>query len=108
MLWLDAMKVLTAAVLIAGSLFGAEYPGPEWLPHSQAGWSQTMLKAARDFTMTKQTSAVVIVQGGRVVDQWGDVAGKIETHPSARVSSAHCMESTWPKAALILPKPWRT
>src|SRR5262249_52690907 len=28
---------------------------------------------------TRQTSAVVIVQGGRVVDQWGDVAAKVET-----------------------------
>ncbi|MEI6670140.1 MAG: serine hydrolase [Acidobacteriota bacterium] len=64
---------------------GAVYPTAEWERHSQAGWSQPLLKAARDYMAARQTSAVMIVQGGRVVDQWGDTTRKINMR-SARKS----------------------
>lgn len=65
--------------LLAASAVATEYPGVEWATHSKVGWSAPLLQAAREYTRTRQTSSVIIVQGGRVVDQWGDVALKIET-----------------------------
>lgn len=57
-----------------------EYPGVVgWAAHSKVGWSAPLLQAAREYTQTRQTSSLIIVQGGRVVDQWGDIALKIET-----------------------------
>lgn len=59
-------------------LSAAEYPGAHWEKHSRAGWSEELLKGTRNFAATKKTAAMMIVQGGRVVDQWGDVDKKIE------------------------------
>jgi len=75
----------TQAAAPVASSAAAVYPGVEWEKHSQAGWSQPLLKAARDYMAGRHTSAVMIVQGGRVVDQWGDVARKINMR-SARKS----------------------
>ena len=71
-------------------LTAAEYPGAHWEKHSRAGWSEPLLKATREYAATKKTAAFVIVQGGRIVDQWGDVDKKIEVR-SIRKSflSAH-------------------
>lgn len=57
----------------------AEYPGNQWAAHSKAGWSAPLLLGAREYTRTRQTSAVMIVQDGLVVDSWGDISQKIET-----------------------------
>jgi len=55
-----------------------DYPGARWEKHNRAGWSEPLLKAAREYAATKKTLAVMIVQSGRVVDQWGPVDQKIE------------------------------
>jgi CubicO group peptidase (beta-lactamase class C family) len=39
-----------------------------------------LLQATRNYAATKKTAAMMIVQGGRVVDQWGDVDKKIAVH----------------------------
>jgi hypothetical protein len=62
----------------AASVAGSDYPGASWEPHSRQGWSEPLLKAAREYMRSKQTAAVMIIQGGRVVDQWGDVGRKWE------------------------------
>ena len=59
-------------------LSAAEYPGTHWAKHSRAGWSEELLKSTRYFAGTKKTAAMMIVQDGLVVDQWGDVDKKIE------------------------------
>lgn len=56
----------------------AQYPGATWEKHRRVGWAEQLLANARDFMATKKTAAVVIVQSGLVVDQWGDFAKKIE------------------------------
>lgn len=53
------------------------YPGKSWEKGRPSNWSAERLQAARAFSAALQTSAVVIVQGGYVVDEWGDTARKI-------------------------------
>jgi hypothetical protein len=71
-------KTLAFWVAWSTLLTAAGYPGEHWDKHSRAGWSEPLLQATRNYAATKKTAAVIIVQGGRVVDQWGDVAKKIE------------------------------
>lgn len=58
----------TILLLLAGTAVAMEYPGAEWATHSKVGWSVPLLQAAHEYTRTRQTSSVMIVQGGRVVD----------------------------------------
>src|SRR5580704_15991233 len=48
----------------------------------QMGWSQEKLALARAYASTDSihTSAVIILQHGRVIDQWGDTAQKIDSY----------------------------
>ncbi len=48
----------------------------------KAGWSKEQSAAARQFAETDSihTSAVMIVQSGQVVDQWGDCDKKIDAY----------------------------
>jgi CubicO group peptidase (beta-lactamase class C family) len=72
------------AVLLAGA--GEDhFPGKSWQPVSsreRAGWSKEKLAAAHDYaaTDTIHTSAVMVVQHGAVVDQWGNVDKKIDAY----------------------------
>jgi CubicO group peptidase (beta-lactamase class C family) len=61
------------------------FPGKSWQPLSpseKAKWSAEKLAAAQAYANTDSihTSAVMIVQGGRVVDQWGDFDKKIDSY----------------------------
>lgn len=61
------------------------FPGTSWdrvAALEKAGWSSEKLAAARQFAETDSihTSAVMIVQGGEVVDQWGDFDKKIDAY----------------------------
>lgn len=59
------------------------YPGASWeqvaTPES-AGWSSEKLGLARDYSTTIKTAAVMVVEGGRVIDQWGETATKFNIH----------------------------
>lgn len=44
------------------------------------GWSRERLAAARDYTRTIPTEAVMIVAGGKVLDSWGAVEAKLNVH----------------------------
>lgn len=59
------------------------FPRESWerisTPES-AGWSSDKLKAARDYSATIKTSAVMIVAGGKVVDEWGETATRFNVH----------------------------
>jgi len=66
--------------LCAGPCTAAErYPGTEWehVAPAQAGWSAQQLADAEAWSQTIGTSAVVIVQHGAIVAEWGDVTGNI-------------------------------
>src|ERR1700676_4077351 len=61
------------------------FPAKAWgRPSSleKAGWSKEKLAAARAYAEADSihTSAVMIVQGGEVVDQWGDIDKKITSY----------------------------
>jgi CubicO group peptidase (beta-lactamase class C family) len=60
-------------------------PGTNWqkiATFTEAGWSKERLAVARQFAEKDSihTSAVMIVQGGKVVDQWGDFDKKIDCY----------------------------
>src|SRR5881227_3696790 len=72
---------LIGLLIMLGSLahaLGAEYPLQNWATHDRQGWSEPLLAAARQYAATKKTLALVVVQNGRIVDQFGPVDKKIE------------------------------
>lgn len=54
------------------------YPGAQWerFDPRAAGWSTELLARARAYSERAQSTAVMIVQQGRVVAQWGDPSRK--------------------------------
>lgn len=73
--WLLCLTIALSPFVPA---FAAEYPGQNWAPHDREGWSEPLLVAARQYAATKKTLAVMVVQNGQVVDQFGPVDKKIE------------------------------
>jgi len=58
-------------------------PGKSWrhvASLEKAGWSKEKLAAARAYADSVRSVAVVIVQGGEVVDEWGDVDKKLSSY----------------------------
>ena len=63
----------------------SRFPGDSWKQSGllqSAGWSQAKLAAARRYSETDsiRSSAVMIVQGGAVIAQWGDIDKKISSY----------------------------
>jgi len=61
------------------------FPGTSWnrvYSLEAAGWSKEKLSAARKYAASDSihSSAVMVVQGGEVVDQWGDIDRKIDSY----------------------------
>jgi CubicO group peptidase (beta-lactamase class C family) len=61
------------------------FPARSWnrIPSLQAaGWSKEKLAAAQQYAMgdSIHTSAVMVIQGGEVVVQWGDIDRKIDSY----------------------------
>jgi CubicO group peptidase (beta-lactamase class C family) len=61
------------------------FPGTSWNRTSSlqaAGWSEEKLAAAQKYATSDSihTSAVMVIQGGEVVDQWGDINKKIDSY----------------------------
>ncbi|MBG89181.1 MAG: hypothetical protein CMO80_20110 [Verrucomicrobiales bacterium] len=60
-----------------------QFPGKEWVRWNsleKAGWSKAGLARAREFSKTLATSALIIVQGGRIVDEWGESKRPFNCH----------------------------
>ncbi|MDP1571462.1 MAG: serine hydrolase [Vicinamibacterales bacterium] len=80
-----AATVTLAASLLSLHAFAAQdvYPGSSW-EHvetvDRAGWSQPQLDEARRYSTTIATAAVMIVDGGRVVDAWGEIDRRFNVH----------------------------
>ncbi|MGD9646369.1 MAG: amidohydrolase family protein [Pirellulales bacterium] len=75
--------VVFAAASFTVELSATEFPGREWTrldSAADAGWSVERLAAARELSRTLDTAAVVVVQEGRIVDQWGAVALPLNCH----------------------------
>jgi len=59
------------------------YPGKSWQWLSEpgrSGWSREKLKAARDYTATIDTAAVMVVVAGQILDEWGQTATRFNVH----------------------------
>jgi CubicO group peptidase (beta-lactamase class C family) len=59
------------------------FPGKSWAHASaaiEAGWSKEKLATVRTYADSMQCSAAMIVQGGAVVDAWGDIDKKIDAY----------------------------
>src|SRR5579859_7686625 len=52
-------KCLLSLLICAASSFASDYPGKEWSPHSRAGWSEPLLKAAHEFMADQKTQSVM-------------------------------------------------
>jgi homoserine O-acetyltransferase len=86
-----AVTTFAAAIALAASLTlshqpaaqSSAFPDATWQPVAdvaRAGWSPAGLKAARDYSQTIPTAAVMIVSGGLVVDAWGETATRFNVH----------------------------
>jgi len=83
-----ATLICLALALAGAGLQGRQaatvvYPGASWERVASAesvGWSSEGLKAAREYAGTINTEAVMIVVGGRVLDEWGPTATKFNIH----------------------------
>jgi len=59
------------------------FPGKTWKTVSnpeKLGWSRAKLKAARDYSATINTAAVMLIVDGRVLDEWGETTRKFNVH----------------------------
>ena len=78
------MKTRAGKVLrCASHSHSTVFPGKDWARWptlEAAGWSAKKLKAARDHAGTLKTAAMMIVQGGKVVDEWGETKRAFNCH----------------------------
>ncbi len=90
--WLHAASFFFLALIVlqasqaAGKVGGAahnEYPGKHWTQAAKPedrGWSSDKLAAAKAYADSIDTAAVVIVDDGIIVSQWGATATKFNVH----------------------------
>jgi CubicO group peptidase (beta-lactamase class C family) len=71
---------LALAVASLPALGQGRYPGKSWDRERGSRWSAEKLRAARVYSDTIKTAAVMIVQHGAVVDEWGETARKFNCH----------------------------
>jgi dihydroorotase/N-acyl-D-amino-acid deacylase len=75
--------LLAAALLVVDLAAAAVFPGKSWQVAARTedhGFSADKLGLAREYAGTIKTSAFMLVHGGVVVTQWGDVDRKFNTH----------------------------
>jgi reactive intermediate/imine deaminase len=84
-----AMLVVSLIVVLGGAhgpasaAADAPYPGRQWQRYASpedAGWSSARLREAWDYAKTIKTAAVMVVAGGRVVDEWGETSTRYNIH----------------------------
>ena len=90
--WLHAVSFFFLALIVlqasqaAGKVGGAahnEFPGKHWTQAAKPedrGWSSEKLGAAKAYADSIDTAAVVIVDDGIIVSQWGATATKLNVH----------------------------
>jgi CubicO group peptidase (beta-lactamase class C family) len=82
--WFSSLVLILAlGVLAPAAGTEAEYPGADWSrvdAPERLGWSSQKLQAARDYSATIATAAVMLVAGGQVLDQWGETGTRYNIH----------------------------
>jgi hypothetical protein len=73
-------KPISDAHVTAASCAKPEFPGREWKRKGKSeGWSESKLVAAEQYAGSLHDESMMIVQCGRVVDEWGDTSKKLTT-----------------------------
>ncbi|MGH9718665.1 MAG: M28 family peptidase [Bryobacteraceae bacterium] len=72
--------VVFAAFFCASVAAETRYPAKSWERHRSIVWSPEKLQAARKYSESLKTAAVMIVQNGAVVDEWGETSRKFNVH----------------------------
>ena len=79
-----ATIILAASLLAVGARAATDvYPGASWdrvEVLEGAGWSRARLDEARRYSTTIATAGVMIVAGGRIVDDWGETERRFNVH----------------------------
>lgn len=78
-------------------------PSKFWLKASSPellGWSSEKLKVAKEYTLQRNTSAVVIIQNGIIVDEWGTPETPYKLH-SIRKSLMNALYGIYVEASNI-------
>ncbi|HUS86022.1 MAG TPA: serine hydrolase [Bacteroidales bacterium] len=83
------LLTLIALFITAGTIIYGQnrYPGEKWDKASRpedSGFDSGRLQEAKDYSMTINTEAVVIVIEGMIVDEWGKVDTKFMTHSTRK------------------------
>ena len=82
-LFFVAAVLLSPAAACAQTKSQEIFPGKSWAQASaqaKTQWSEEKLAAVRVYANSIQCSAAMIVQGGEVVDEWGDIDKKIDAY----------------------------
>ena len=77
------LRVGTAPVVASAPADGRFWPGETWervAAPRELGWSPEKLAIARAQAATLHTAAVVVVVGGKVLDEWGQTATRYNLH----------------------------
>ena len=80
---LAAVVAMAALAVPLSAQSQRTFPGATWDHVSSPetlGWSVEKLRAARDYSKTIKTAAVMVVTGGRVLDEWGDTTTRFNVH----------------------------
>jgi CubicO group peptidase (beta-lactamase class C family) len=103
-------SIIVAAILLfsVGRTWAADtyvFPASQWeraTAAQKARWSAAGLKKAHDYSDAIHSSSVMIIQNGRVVDEWGDVAKKISSY-SVRKSLISALYGIYVQEGVIDP-----
>jgi len=81
---MQRIGLIAAVVSLAVPIRAADdYPGATWghvKSLREAGWSSEKLKEVRQYSLTIPTDAVMVVEDGLVVAEWGAISEKIWIH----------------------------
>jgi len=103
-LLLRFLLIIILIVLFSFSLFAQyRFPGETWdkiKSPEELGYSTEKLKKAEEFTGGLKTAAVVIVVGGVILAEWGEVDKKFMTH-STRKSFLSAMYGKYVRNGII-------
>ncbi|MFQ5630692.1 MAG: serine hydrolase domain-containing protein [bacterium] len=97
------LAILFFILLLANICAQPKFPGATWEKAAKPediGFSSAKLSAARQFTNSIKTAAVVIVVNGMILDEWGEVEKKFMTH-SIRKSFLSAMYGKYVRSGLI-------
>jgi CubicO group peptidase (beta-lactamase class C family) len=78
--WVRNVLIIAVLVFARGAQAEDRFPGAEWahVPAAAAGWSETGLAEAQDWSRKIHSTAVMVIHHGAVVAEWGDTVKRTE------------------------------